>query len=355
LSKRASIPNSTLSVQVIVLATIAWSVVALLFFLFFSVSPIEGERPGWYSTVTYILENVALLTAGLLCFRNWRSSLIVSGRTVWLAIGLGMFSYFIGNLCLAYWEIGLGLAPDVSPGDFFFILTYLFLCWGMLQAVISKRLNLALLQWVILAGIAVAGIAIALVFAPVSEEMASEATPPAIETTTRPDEHSSDTAVASPNANSPAALSSDNVAAGDIATPSTSSDLAAPPTVADATSDIANVPAWAIALDEQLRPLANAVSWIYIVSDVILVVMATTLLLAFWGGRFSQSWRFIAAAAFSFYVADIWFNYAISYIPNYQTGALPEVFWIFSGCLFGVGAALEYHLSTRRRSSRRRN
>jgi hypothetical protein len=83
--------------------------------------------------------------------------------------------------------------------------------------------------------------------------------------------------------------------------------------------------------------------------------MATMLLLAFWGGRFSLSWRCIAAAALCFYIADIWFNYAVTYIPGYETGALPEVFWVFSGCLFAIGAALEYDLSTRRQTRRRRS
>ena len=83
--------------------------------------------------------------------------------------------------------------------------------------------------------------------------------------------------------------------------------------------------------------------------------MASMLLLAFWGGRFSLSWRFIALAAFSFYISDIWFNYATNYIQDYQTGALPEVFWIFSGCLVAIGAALEYDLSTRRQGRRKRS
>lgn len=334
MSKRASIPHSTLSVQVVVLAAMAWAVIALMFFLLFSVSSADGERPEWYGTVTYVLENFAFLGAGYLCFRNWRSSQIVGGRLVWLAIGLGMFSYFIGNLFLAYWEISLGLSPDVSPGDFFFILTYLFLAWGMLQAVFSKRLNLTLVQWAVLVGIAVAGIAISLIFAPVSEKMSPEEAPAAIESS------------ASPTA-SPTAISSP------AASPTASPDLA-PISPEMPASEAPTAPVWATALDEQLLPLANVVAWLYIMGDVMLVVMATTLLLAFWGGRFAQSWRFIAAAAFSFYIADIWFNYAISYIADYQTGALPEVFWIFSGCLFGVGAALEYDLSTRRRSTRRR-
>ena len=108
-------------------------------------------------------------------------------------------------------------------------------------------------------------------------------------------------------------------------------------------------------MDNFLAPFVDIVAWLYIIGDIILVLMATTLLLAFWGGRFSLSWRFIAAASLCYYIADMWFNYAVSYIPDYRTGSLPEVFWIFSGCLFAIGAALEYDLSTRsRRASRRR-
>ncbi len=68
------------------------------------------------------------------------------------------------------------------------------------------------------------------------------------------------------------------------------------------------------------------------------------------GGRFAQSWRMIAAAAFSLYIADIWFKYATNRLSDYQSGGLLEVFWVFSGVLFGIGAALEYDLSSRSRS-----
>lgn len=302
MSKKPFASGSAISVQTVILAASCWAVIALLFFLTFSVSAPGTERPDWYQKVTYILENVAFLGAGLLCFRNWRSSQIVSGGTVWLALGLGMFSYFIGNLLLAYWEIGLNQSPDVSPGDFFFILTYLFLGWGMSRAVISRDLNLTPLQWVLLLVIALGGIAIAVI----------SGLPPAetgVETLPLPEE----------------ALPIETL-----------------------------TPAWAIALEEQLAPFAGPVKWLYILGDVILIVMASTLLLAFWGGRFSLSWRFIALAAFSYYISDIWFNYATNYIPDYQTGALPELFWIFSGCLFAIGAALEYDLSTRRNNRRKR-
>ncbi|GAB4380709.1 MAG: hypothetical protein Kow00121_37500 [Elainellaceae cyanobacterium] len=336
MKKKSSTTKSTISAQTVVLAALAWSVIALLFFLLFSISPSAGERPVWYSVATYAFEQVAFICAGILCFRNWQSSSIVSGRGVWLAIGLGMISFFIGNLFLAYWEVGLGNSPEVSPGDFFYILTYIFLGWGMLQAVLSKQLNLTSLQWLILAAIAIVGIVIAIVFGSVpEEEVVLEAEPPVVEQV------------------SPSPLASPSIAATPTESPATPVPEVSP-TLAP-TEVNPQTPAWATALEQQLSPIAGIVSWLYIIGDVILVVMATTLLLAFWGGRFSLSWRFIAAAALSYYIADIWFNYAVSYIPDYQTGALPEVFWVFSGCLFAIGAALEYDLSTRKRTTRRRS
>ena len=293
---------SPLSSRNIVIAVVAWAVIALLFFLTFSVAAPGTERPDWYQKITYILEDVAFLAAAFLCFRNWRSSQIVSGGTVWLALGLGMSSYFIGNLLLAYWEINLGQEPAVSPGDFFFILTYIFMGWGMLRAVLARELNLTRLQWLLLILIVLVGVAVA-IFSGISPEVAGE--------------------------------------------------VAESPAVAPEISS--TVPDWAIAIETWLEPIAAPVKWLYIMGDVILVMMASMLLLAFWGGRFSLSWRFIALAAFSFYISDIWFNYATNYIQDYQTGALPEVFWIFSGCLVAIGAALEYDLSTRRQGRRKRS
>lgn len=302
MSKSATDSSNLLSSRNLILGASAWALLSLLFFLFFSVTlPGEG-RPLWYSVGTSVLESLAYLGAALLCFRNWRSTQILSGRSVWLLIGLGMLSYFIGNLFFSYWELVLRQSPDVSPGDLFYIATYLLLALGMLLAVLPRRLNLELWQWGVVAAIGTAGTAFS--FSPLiagsgAEEAAEEA-------------------------------------------------------VVEAA--VATVPAWVTTVEEVLTPFADFILSLYTIGDILLLVLASALLLAFWGGRSAQSWRMIAAASISLYIADMWFNYATANIPNYESGSLLEVFWIFSGVLFGVGAVLEYDLSTRsRRSSRRRS
>lgn len=272
--------QSMLSTQNIVLAAIAWSALALLYFMLFS-ARIPGsdgieKRADWYVMGTNIFEAVAYLGAGVLCLRNWRSSQIVSGRKVWLAIGIGMLSYFLGGIFFGYTEIVLKEEPIVSLGDVFFVTSYLLLGVGMVLAVASRRLNLDIWQWIIVLAIGVFGSALAWFISSQPEQ--------AIQTQT---------------------------------------------------------PTWA----DGVAPILN---WFYIVSDVLLLIIATTLLLAFWGGRVSLSWRMIAAAAFSLYIADMWFKYATNWIPNYQSGEILEVFWVWSGVLFGLGAVLEHDASLNR-------
>ncbi len=78
---------------------------------------------------------------------------------------------------------------------------------------------------------------------------------------------------------------------------------------------------------ESIAPILNCFS---IVSDVLLLMIATTLLLAFWDATVPMSWRMIAATAFSLFIADMWFKYATNWIPNYQTGEILEGFWVWS-------------------------
>lgn len=318
-----------LSVQVIVLTGIIWAVLALLFFLLFSVTPQGKSHPFWYSLGTLIFEATSYLAAALLCFRNWSSPQIVSGRNVWLGIGLGMLCYFLGNLVFGYWELGLNQDPDISPADFFFVLTYIFLSLGMASAVFSRRLNLEIWQWGCVAVITAVGIAIAAWVAfPPATSTADLLMPPAF----------AQTAPATPKSSpksAPPKQSSGAIAP--VQTPAPAGEQKAPP------------PEWAVSMENALKPLKDPVNLFYLGCDLFLLVLATMLLLAFWGGRFSQSWRMIAAAAFCLYLADTWFKYATR-DPNYQSGSLPEVLWVFTGVLFGIGAALEYDVSSRARN-----
>lgn len=350
-----SLPQSLISVQNTVLAGVAWAFLALLFFLFFSVPP-EVGAPEWYGIGTLIFELVAYLAAAILCFRNWRSPQIASGRNVWLGIGLGMLSYFIGSAIFGYWENGLGLDPAVTPGDLFYVASYLFLGWGMISAVFSRKLTLEGWQWAIVAGIGIVGSLLAWVIAaPPDAPAQSWLTAPANAQTAPAKPTVSPSARRAPapikTARPPAKPATKPVAARTLPKPAATRTApavpATPVTASPAVEPAPVVPAWVTDIEAQLAPLETGLNRFYIISDVGLLILATVLLLAFWGGRFSVSWRMIAAAAFCLYIADMWFQYA-SRLPNYQSGSLPEVFWVFSGVLFGLGAALEYGLSTNR-------
>jgi hypothetical protein len=359
--------KSFLSVQAIVLMGIAWAIGALLFFLLFSVTAPGECRPEWYSWGTSIFEALSYLAAALLCLRNWRSPQIVSGRNVWLGIGLGMLFYFIGNVLFSIWESVFYLEPDVSLGDFGFILTYIFLIWGMVSAVFSRRLNLEIWQWGVVAAIAAIGIGIAgwlsfqqpeaaasAILMPSAQAQQAPASPTAKPATQPPKAPAVKAApVAKPATQSAPATPAAKPAP--VSAPATAAPAAEPATAENACTKEAAAPQWALDLDKGLAGLKNPVNLFYVVCDVVLLVLATMLLLAFWGGRFSQSWRMIASAAFCLYIADIWFKYATANFKDYQSGSLPEVFWVFSGVLFAIGAALEHDISSksRRGGSRR--
>lgn len=336
MASKSSDSKSAISVPQLVSAAIAWAVISLLFFLLFSVSG-GDDRPLWYTIATYIFEMVAFAGAAVLCFRNWRSSQIVSGRGVWLAIGLGMTSYFLGSLIFGIWEVIWLQDPAVSLADIFFVATYIFLAWGMIQAVLPRRLSLELYQWLVVGAVVVLSVVLAIFlwFGATGQEATELTTPPGV-----------------------TAAFAQTQGEGEVTAPAPEvAPSAEPGAVVEPEAETAlpsSVPGWVVALDAALSPLEGFVGLLYIIGDVALLGAATMLLLAFWGGRFSQSWRMIAAAAFCLYIADMWFLYAAEQ-PNYQSGSLPEVFWVFSGVLFAIGAALEYGVSTRSRRGRRRS
>jgi hypothetical protein len=320
---------------------------AVLFFLLFGSSPGEGGYPEWYIQGTTLLELLAFLLATVLCLRNAFSPTIVSSRKVWVGIGLGMLCYFIGNLFFAYWESVLKREPDVSPGDLFYILSYLFLMVSMGMAVFERRLNLDAWQYGIIAAVGAIGVVMAVLLATISAAPAATAqlnpfqVPPAI---AAPAPRASQLRLPTPAA--PAIVGGFVAQAPPKVTPK-----AAPKAAPEAE---VKAPGWVIAIEELLNPFKTLLSFLYLIADTVLLIIATTLFLAFSGGRFAQSWRVIAAGTFCLYIADAWFKFATARLPNYQSGGFFEVGWVLSAVLIGLGAALEYSASQMRRNPSRR-
>ncbi len=329
MSKSSAATSKTLSTPLLIGAGIAWGVVSLLFFLLFSTARENGAQPEWFLLGINLLETGAFFIASLLCFRNWRSGQIVSGRNVWFWIGLGLMMYVIGNILFFLWGNIWGLDPAVSLGDFFYILSYIFLAAGMFKAVLPRRLNLELSQWLIVVGIGLAGILLALFVNLRSADVAKQPLPM---TPPRPSDYLIAQVIPVPLAQ---------------ATPE---GLTPPDPVAASSSALA----WVLQLDKQLEPLEGVVGVLYLIGDVVLLIIAGTLLVAFWGGRYSQSWKLIAVAAFCLYIADMFFAYAVN-TGTYDEGSLWEVFWTLSAVFFWLGAVVEYAVSVNsRRSTRRR-
>ncbi|MGC1246614.1 MAG: hypothetical protein WA865_10430 [Spirulinaceae cyanobacterium] len=302
-----------------------------MFFLLFSTPVPDQDSPFWYLFGTYILECIPFLAATILCFRNWRSPQIASGRNVWLGIGLAMACYLVGNLLFGWWELRWNLDPDVSPADLFYIAFYIFISWGMILAVLPRRLNLERWQWLTVAGIAVVGIAFATLITLAAPAEAIEV-------------HGW-----SAKATQQFLVQAQQPAPSPSISPTTPTTPPSPTPVLDEEAESeSSAPVWVQSLNDSLEKLSRPVNLFYIVADVFLLIVATTLLLAFWGGRFSQSWRTIAAATLALYIADMWFKYTAT-LPDYESGSLLEVFYIFSAVLFAIGAALEYDISSRSR------
>jgi hypothetical protein len=341
-----------------------WAFLAVMYFLTQNTGRSDDSV---YHLVTAIFEIVAFFAASLLCLRNVLGSNSVSGKDVWLGLGLGLACYCIGSCLFAYWEVVLDQSPDVSLGDLFYVPAYLFLIYGMVMAVIKRQLNLELVQWAMVLMMGVLGIVFAIF---VSNAKSANNLPqsshffeaPAIAyslpaSTPSPDQPIWQTVeVAQAPSVKPSATAKPNpsIKPSPVTKPIAVPASPLPASPAPEAKPTKPSPEWAKQIDEVLRPYKETINWIYVAADVCLVVIATALLTAFWGGRFSQSWQIIAFAAFSLYIADMWVKYATKVSENYNSGSLPEVFFVFAAVLFGIGATLEYDLSRSRRGGRRR-
>ncbi len=306
---------------------IIWSALALVLYLNFSIVDPGTKHPTWFIVTTMGFEEIGLAIAGLLCWRNWRSDYIPSGRGVWLLFAIAMFAFFIGNICFSTWELVWGLDPAASAGNPFFGLFYLMLIGGVRLAMLDREFELARKQWVVVASIATIGLIVGCWLTTIS-------------------------ATAAPTPASPQVTLQANstLQAGTISSTAKPSPTPALP----ATIPI-DRPSWVVEIDRWMQPLVSTFNIFYVLCDTILLIFAAMLFLGFWGGHLGLPWRTTAQAVLCFYVADTWFAYANNRVQGYQSGSIMEVFWLFGIVQFGIAAALEFDNSIRaRRLARRR-
>ncbi|MEM8613017.1 MAG: hypothetical protein AAGF93_13435 [Cyanobacteria bacterium P01_H01_bin.105] len=325
---------------------LGWGIVSILFFLLFgALAPGEDTRPDWFLTSINFLEIFAFLLAAALCFRNSGSSQIISGKTVWLSLGIGMLAYAAGTVFFFLWGTVWGLDPSVSMGDGFYFISYVAMIVGMLLAALPRRIDLSMPQWVMIFAIGAVGIVLACVLNYGLPSAAAQLSP-------QPAMAAEIQLVQAPSEPEPVVEPVEEAVEPEVSEPDPVTEPEAVDEAEEIVAGLLPAPAWAQALDGALEQFADPVALMYVIADCFLVVIAAALLVAFWGGRFSQSWKLIAIATFCLYIADMAFA-AVG--DNYNEGALWEVFWILSALFFAAGAAIEYDVSKRsRRGSRRR-
>jgi hypothetical protein len=278
------------NLSIIVLIGTTWAIIAF-FFSMFAYSPIPyQETPIWVGIANTILEETAFFASGWLCLINCFCRRLLSDRAIWFFLGIGLILQGIANLIFRYWEIVLQRDANVSLGDPFYVVSYIFLLLGIFRAINYRGLGLSLKQRLILVGVAV--------FAAWLAWMSI----------------------------SPSEVSS------------TAPDLSPASAIP--------VPAWVVSVENALAPIINFLNFAYVLADVILVILATGLILSFWGGRFSRTWLAIALGSFVLYIADIWYAVHAARI-NVEPVGLINALWTIGAIIFGIGAAIEYDTANR--------
>ena len=308
---------------------VIWATISLVLYLNFSVVDPQATRPLWLIVATTSLEEIGLLIAGCLCWRNWQSKYIAGGSEVWLLYALANFAFFIGNLWFILWELLWKLDPAASLGNLFFGLFYLLTIAGVRLAILDRDVRLVPQQWAIVVAVVAIGMTIGCWL---TAGAANATTPPPATqiVSTLP---ASGTSIAT-------------------SAPQIFARLHGSQTILTTS---ARPPEWVLAIDRSLNPLAKTFNMFYVLCDLVLLALATILFLGFWGSQMGLPWRMTAQAVLCFYIADTWFASAHERMQGYESGSIMEVFWIFGIVQFGIAAALEFDNSIRaRRLARRR-
>ena len=286
-----------------------WGIVSALGFILYG-ALLSGIRSDWFPVVAGLLKLGAFLIAAALCWRNAKDSLILSGRSVWQAIAVGMTCYALGDITVMVWRSVWGSTSAVSLGDAFYGASYLFLAIGLSQAILPRQTHLKTKQSIGIAAVGIVGIVLAcwinfyapsLSSAPLAKVTTAEVT----------------TARVSPK--------------GVVGAIARSEDQA---------------PALVQLIDQRLSGVSDKIGLLYVIGDCALIVMAAALLMAFWGGTYSAAWKPIALAGLCLYVADMFFIYEVGR-GVYTPGSPWEIFWVLSALLFGLGADIERGVSIR--------
>ncbi len=311
---------------------IIWAVISTILYLNFSVVDAHAARPVWFILATTGLEEIGLLISGYLCWRNWQSPNIPSGRAVWLLFAIAIFAFFGGNLWFCLWEVQWGLDPAASAGNPFFVVFYLMLIAAMRLAILDRDVQLAPQQWIVVGGVAAIGLTIGCWLTTLPARAMVLPTPLSVEIVQ--------------------ASSKPRLTAGTMTPPiGYQSESRAKSTLVS----LETTPEWVLAIDRSMQPLVTAFNLFYVLCDLVLLTFAAILLLGFWGGQLGLPWRMAAQAVLCFYIADTWFAAAHDRVQGYESGSIMEVFWIFGIVQFGIAAALEFDNSIRaRRLARRR-
>ena len=297
---------------------LVWAALSIFIYVCFGGAPQSVDRPIWYRFFTaYILQNVPFLVAGLLCIRNGLSYRMPSGKKVWLLIGIALMAFLVGNLFFASWELLWNLNSTGSLGDPFFCVFYICLSWAIMLAIYNQRTRFKTAHWLISGAIAIYAV-MGVLWIMQQPSTGIAVTIPAPEIVRQ-------------------------VPSSEIGNNSIDSATSTTPKLPNPTTTLAtNTPAWVMFFDRIFKPYGQGLNIFYICCDVLLFTLATGLILAFWGRRFSSAWQVNAQAIICFYIADMWYAYAGNQIKDYQTGFALEVFWILGGIQFALASGIEF-------------